>query len=858
MKRYLFSLVIFIFILSYLSGSNVSFIGDKKDNIVKISAKSSWVDTGIDLNQGDYISIQSWGKIKVSKISLSKIFTGRTYDYKVSPKGTYNFESSDYNCELINRRHNEDIKFPLPAGHLGPYPCYALIGKIGKDGDPFLVGDKYVAEIKKSGRLYLGINDYFFKDNSGEFQARITLSQTPFEDNPHIDKRNIFSYPSDFYENIPEKIVSHNEKNVLLIFVDGLIPEVLQEMALNGYLPNIKEHFFDDGVEIKNTFTIYSSDTIPSTASMLTGLFSDKTGIKSQALFRRGFNRPSKTKSLDLEDKFAPEKVSQFLKDNNALALFDFFESEYIATAAPINPKNPPDDWAHIAANYVENPFDAGVRVRENIDYINFQHLMTFIGDKNNRVMLVWFGNTDRVSHLTPLGQYGAARKAIYKVDEYIGKLIKELKSSGKFEDTYIILFSDHGHIGGNGFVNQKWDIANEFFFQKLGFNVRKVLDKWIYPDSDEDDFVFIDDSIGTAHSKVFLPYLSQDSKIWNKPNNFYHLTHYQLANQRGEVNLIEEILSYDVGRGELSSPVSKGEVIPPLQSNISSKPVNFILHKISDDSAIVYKSPDNIAIIQQKKDENNRNVVKYVPIKNFNVSPSGDVNFEYDFHSKEPLNYIDDSVECSGAIYRTKYIRRINPTATTDSHNTVENVARDLSRDLSIPSPLAGEGRVRGSHSEPKSKAERRRSEESRKDTIDKNEYQDIQKFLSEYHTFEEWLNATYKTEYPAAPFLFAKHLFWDESLKKLAPTMDPDFIIVPNKGWSLDNIKWASTTHGYPNYESMHIALFITGPGIMKNAVIEKPHSIVDITPTVLYILDKEYNENQFDGMAIKEIFE
>ena len=42
------------------------------------------------------------------------------------------------------------------------------------------------------------------------------------------------------------------------------------------------------------------------------------------------------------------------------------------------------------------------------------------------------------------------------------------------------------------------------------------------------------------------------------------------------------------------------------------------------------------------------------------------------------------------------------------------------------------------------------------------------------------------------------------------------------------------------------------------MKNAVIEKPHSIVDITPTVLYILDKEFEENQFDGKVIKEIFE
>ncbi len=773
MKRILYIINIVLLLLGCSSKFFRSSSVSDEANIITIPGEKSWVDTGLNIKKEEYIFIQGWGQIKASRISLTEVFTGRDYDYKVSPKGTYNFESSNYDYELINRGYKEEIKFPLPAAHLGPYPCYALIGKIGINGKPFLVGDKYTGEIQANGRLYLGINDYCFEDNSGEFHAKINLSKSPFNDNPVADNRKYIPFPSDFYNNINNKNILPDDKYVLLIFVDGLIPDVAKWMAFNGYLPNIKEYFIDNGVEIEYAYTNYPSDTVPSTSSLLTGLFSDKTGVKSQALFQRGFYNPSKTKATDLTYKFAPEKISKYLYDRNAMTLFDFFGLEYMATVAPVNLLSPPEDWLHIACNYVNNPFNAGVEGRENIDYVNFQHAMTFVGNKFYKWMFIWFDNTDRVSHFTPLGQYGATRKVIYKVDQYLGKLFKELKDSNKFEDTYIILFSDHGHMGGNGFVNQKWDIANDYFFQKLGFNVHKVIDWWVYPDSDPDDYVYLDDSLGTGHLKVFLPYYSQDSKNWNEYNNFYNLTHYRLANG-DTVNLIEEILSYDVGENNL------------FPEKISSKPANFILCKLSENYVIVYKSPDNIALIHQIKSINNKNVVKYFPIKNFSVSPSGETKFSYHFDGIDPLNYINDK-------------------------NFV----------------------------------------------IDKDSYKNIEDFLAEYHTYEEWLYATYKTEYPAAPFLFAKHLFWDEHLQDLAPMYDPDFIVVPNKGWALDHYKWVSTTHGYPNYESMHITLFIRGPGLLKNTVIEKPHSIVDITPTILYMLDREYQENEFDGKAIKEIF-
>ena len=46
--------------------------------------------------------------------------------------------------------------------------------KIGEDGIPFYVGNNRAPFIvKKKGFLHLGINDYNFKDNSGEFKIKI-------------------------------------------------------------------------------------------------------------------------------------------------------------------------------------------------------------------------------------------------------------------------------------------------------------------------------------------------------------------------------------------------------------------------------------------------------------------------------------------------------------------------------------------------------------------------------------------------------------------------------------------------------------------------------------------------------------
>lgn len=51
-----------------------------------------------------------------------------------------------------------------------------LLGRIGKDGTPFVIGSETEVTAVNEGRLYLGINDDFFDENAGSFEVVINVS----------------------------------------------------------------------------------------------------------------------------------------------------------------------------------------------------------------------------------------------------------------------------------------------------------------------------------------------------------------------------------------------------------------------------------------------------------------------------------------------------------------------------------------------------------------------------------------------------------------------------------------------------------------------------------------------------------
>jgi hypothetical protein len=107
---------------------------------VQVNANRPWTDTGIDVNATDKVAFQANGEITF----------GRSAGMTATPDGNGGFH---------------DARYPDPK-----VPVGALIGRVGPKGQAFGIGSQtQPLPMPASGRLYLGVNDNDYSDNSGSF-----------------------------------------------------------------------------------------------------------------------------------------------------------------------------------------------------------------------------------------------------------------------------------------------------------------------------------------------------------------------------------------------------------------------------------------------------------------------------------------------------------------------------------------------------------------------------------------------------------------------------------------------------------------------------------------------------------------
>ena len=114
-----------------------------RERDVTVDAATAWRDTGIDLRAGQTVYFSASGRVRWGP------------DRQDGPEGEH---GSPYNAGR-----------PIPGR-----PAAALVGRVGEGSDNFFIGDdKGPVRVRASGRLYLGINDDFLKDNSGSFRVTV-------------------------------------------------------------------------------------------------------------------------------------------------------------------------------------------------------------------------------------------------------------------------------------------------------------------------------------------------------------------------------------------------------------------------------------------------------------------------------------------------------------------------------------------------------------------------------------------------------------------------------------------------------------------------------------------------------------
>jgi uncharacterized Zn-binding protein involved in type VI secretion len=126
---------------------------------VHVDATQPWTDTGLSVNQGDRVSFQASGQVRVN---------GRE---AATPDGS---SVTAANRSRQGNRGNgyRDEGYPIPGARVG-----ALVGRIG-NSEPFGIGTQTQPLVMpESGYLMLGVNDNNLSDNSGSFAVIVSGAQ---------------------------------------------------------------------------------------------------------------------------------------------------------------------------------------------------------------------------------------------------------------------------------------------------------------------------------------------------------------------------------------------------------------------------------------------------------------------------------------------------------------------------------------------------------------------------------------------------------------------------------------------------------------------------------------------------------
>jgi hypothetical protein len=111
---------------------------------IAVGGDRQWVDTGINLNAGDNVTINADGRIRIAR---------DTNDF-IAPAGA---EGRVADATMPNA------------------PIGGLVARIG-DSAPAFVGQNRTFRAPRSGRLYLGVNDSYFEDNTGQYNVTVDIN----------------------------------------------------------------------------------------------------------------------------------------------------------------------------------------------------------------------------------------------------------------------------------------------------------------------------------------------------------------------------------------------------------------------------------------------------------------------------------------------------------------------------------------------------------------------------------------------------------------------------------------------------------------------------------------------------------
>lgn len=790
-----------------------------------------WVDTGIDVEPGDALSVVANGSIQFR----TRARFGKNLPESFGPEGTFHFTDEESGQD-----------FPLASAAAGPAPCFCLIGRIG-DGNPFYVGKRKSWKVAEPGRLWLGINDFDTSGNRGQFvvtaermvDAQPVALEGRLPDPVMTSKRlalqgsatqgpgtqrsaaNLMTASRSSQDVVlaseaviqPGSVLSSVKPvipkgaSVVVFYVDGLRPDVVREMVAMGHLPNIRKHFVNGGAWLSNCFTAFPSDTITSNGTMWTGCFSDRHGLKGQVRFsRRSLHSESYLEPLGPNRSarlLSPDGVDRLLHDGQAKVV-DLVKgkasakrwSQHRTTGVPpiyarlksrganwdtgilpMMTEVPPVLWTRSLVKHM--PLLRSHEAWKYIDNANtdyaIQHLLTpnRAAASKRPVTILWLPETDSVSHKQSRGQFGSTRRTIAEADTLIGQVIDELRSQGRLNKTYFMLISDHGHHGGQSRHLSNFDIANEMFFQS-----RQVDENGRWVGGGLGLSVRMHRSWNRHREDGSKHFVFIDGDSDGAARIFLPKRHFRSGQWLGD-SRPGDLLAYQLDKNTQRMNLLNSLVTSRMADNDGrfDFPVDLVLVKLDQSSLLIHTKDRGSAVIDRKQSDNGTWLYSYRVVTDIAANDDGTIRFQPVTHPKtDPL----------------RLLTVLSP------HELM--TARDESA----------------------------------------------------------WLRLTIPTPYPDGVVVMTRHMLWQDNLSHREEEFAPDIVVTARPGWYFGTNSSPGTMHGYPSHDAMRATWFVSGPGIRRGVSIEVPCRLVDLTPTILELTSIPVDPKEFDGSPLRTIYE
>ena len=234
----------------------------------------------------------------------------------------------------------------------------------------------------------------------------------------------------------------HSWTRFIFILVDGSPYQVFNDLVQDGTLPNIKKYVIDRGV-FKKAVTAFPSTTGPAFIPFFMGQFPGSANIPGiRWLSKQQFQNPYRFRSPGICSYMGREALSFSAHLPNNPTLFDFF--------SPVN------NIYNILTRGCPPSGDLTRRIKPlAYTYAHFSERWRFVNAIASRKLLkavkgdaefimCLFPAVDTFSHLSHTRSPDVI-EAYQEVDRTVGEVCRILQASNDFDNTLIMITSDHG-----------------------------------------------------------------------------------------------------------------------------------------------------------------------------------------------------------------------------------------------------------------------------------------------------------------------------------------------------------------------------------------------------------------------------